>query len=223
LTALVVVVACLSIVGVAGAQAPRAIAISDLTPADGSAVPVGQPVLLSGFITTDGSIAIVNGKPDVTVLVDGAAVADAQFVVGSRAVRVGFRANRTFAAGGHTLRVTARNVNGEAADAQSTFTASANVTATAAPTIPTVATATPVPAATATVATAVATVAPTATPTAAAPAAVATTSVAGAATIPTTAPVTLPITGDFPLADALPALLAFGWTLTLFGVALRRR
>lgn len=137
--------------GVAAAQPADAITISDLTPADGATIPAGQQVQVSGFITTDTAIATVNNQPDVSVFIDGTQT-QAQFVVGSGAVRVGFQTNQTFTPGSHTLRVTAKNVAGETTEAQSTFTAvqGATPTTTAVATATTVPAATPSPVATAT-------------------------------------------------------------------------
>ena len=122
--------------GVAAAKPADAISISDLTPADGSTVPAGQQVQVSGFITTDSAIATVNNLPDVSVFIDGTQT-QAQFVVGSGAVRVGFQTNQVFTPGSHTLRVTARNVAGETTEAQATFTAIEGATPTAAVATPT--------------------------------------------------------------------------------------
>jgi hypothetical protein len=196
--------------GVAMAQPADAITISDLTPADGSTVSAGQQVLVSGFITTDSAIALVNNQPDVSVFIDGTQT-QAQFVVGSGALRVGFQVNQVFTPGSHTLRVTARNVAGETTEAQSTFSAVQGATPTAAvatPTTAAVATATAVPAATATTAAvATATTLPTATP-----------SVVATAT-PT--PAQLPVTGGAPV-GVVPAL-ALAFASVAIGVGLRRR
>jgi len=196
--------------GVAAAQTADAIAVSDLTPADGSTVAAGQQTLVSGFITTDTSIATVNNQPDVSVFIDGTQT-QAQFVVGSGAVRVGFQTNQTFTPGSHTLRVTAKNVAGETTEAQSTFTAVQGATPTAAATTTAVAATTPTTAAVAT-ATTVAAATPTTAATAA-PSAVATAT-------PTT-PAQLPATGGAPLGAAPMIVLALG--LIAIGAGLRRR
>ncbi len=207
LAALAMVVA---LFGVAAARSADAISISDLTPADGSTVPAGQSVQVSGFITTDSSIALVNNQPDVSVFIDGTQM-QAQFVVGSGALRVGFQLNQTFTAGSHTLRVTARNTAGETTEAQSTFTAVAGGTPTAAAATPT------------TAAAATATTAPAATPTTAAVATATAVPVetATAAATATPAPAQLPVTGGAPIGAAGLFALAFG--VVAIGVGLRRR
>jgi|GEM_PF-5664243 len=187
--------------GVAAAKPADAITISDLTPADGSTVSAGQQVQVSGFITTDSAIALVNNQPDVSVFIDGTQT-QAQFVVGSGAVRVGFQTNQTFTPGSHTLRVTAKNVAGETTEAQSTFTAVQGATPTAA-----AATATTVPVATPTTSVAAtATTVPVATPSA-------------VATATPTSPTQLPGTGGTPL--GLVPVVALG--LVAIGVGVRRR
>ncbi len=204
LAALAMVVA---LFGLAAARTADAISISDLTPADGSTVPADQQIQVSGFISTDSSIALVNNQPDVTVLVDGTPV-QVQFVVGSGALRVGFQTTRAFTAGSHTLEVTARNTAGETANARSTFTAVAGGTPSvtpAAPTVTAVATATTVSTATPTTAAVAATPVPTATPSA----------------VATTTPAQLPVTGGAPVGAAGLFALAIG--AVAIGAGLRRR
>lgn len=207
LTRLLAVMAALALLatlyGVAAAQPADAIAISDLTPADGSTVTAGQQVVVSGTITTDSAIALVNNQPDVSVFVDGTQT-QAQFVVGSGAVRVGFQTTQTFASGSHTVRVTAKNVAGETTEAQSTFTATSGATPTAAAaTATTVAAATPTTAAVAT-----ATMVPTATPSA-------------VVTATTTTATQLPSTGGAPFGPA--PLIVFALGSIAIGAGLRRR
>jgi hypothetical protein len=197
--------------GVAAAKPADAITISDLTPADGSTVPAGQQVQVSGFITTDSAIATVNNQPDVSVFIDGTQT-QAQFVVGSGAVRVGFQTNQVFTTGSHTLRVTARNVAGETTEAQSTFTAVQGATPTAAAATPT------------TAAVATATTVPAATPTTAAVATATTVLVATPSAVATATPTTpaqLPVTGGAPGGVAPMLVLALG--SVAIGIGLRRR
>ncbi|HEX5415828.1 MAG TPA: LPXTG cell wall anchor domain-containing protein [Chloroflexota bacterium] len=243
LSALAALAMIAALFGAAAAQSLDAITVSDLTPADGSTVTAGQPVQVSGFITTDSAIALVNNQPDVTVSIDGTPT-QVQFAVGSGAVRVGFQTSQTFTAGSHTLQVTAKNVAGETTMAQSTFTAVEGAAATAtvvvtATTVPATATTT---ASTATTVPAV-TTSPVATTTAVpttVTSPVATTTAAPAATSPvatatpipaaTTAPVAtatpstptqLPTTGGAPFGIASLVGLALG-TIAL-GFGLRRR
>lgn len=103
--------------------------ISDFTPADGATVPTDQEVIVSAFIVTDGEIALANGQPDVQVMIDGTP-AEAEFVVGSGAERVGFRVTRSFAPGNHTVSVTARSISGATRTAGWSFSAAASATAT---------------------------------------------------------------------------------------------
>jgi len=119
--------AALAITGTALAGPTPSVRISDLTPANGSTVTVGQEVVVSGFVETDDGIGIVGDKPNVTVLIDGVAAAP-EFVVGSKALNVGFRVNRAFAAGEHTVAVTARDYKGVSASAETKFTAGVAVT-----------------------------------------------------------------------------------------------
>lgn len=107
--------------GLAGTASGQAITITDVVPADGSTVPANQEVELSAFIASDSSAIDVKGG-GVKVSVDGLPV-EVQFVVGSRALRVGFRALRAFPPGSHILSVEARSMDAVTATASATFVA----------------------------------------------------------------------------------------------------